>query len=160
MCIFFKKIFVLDACPQLSLPHRIFKANENLNNITIDSVTCDCLPPAGPEERKHCKNETGHNMRVDRFRQDNCYQIQDGNRTDVTTPVFLQFTLDCGVDQDTFENFIWIKPMGAIQFQSTVGIFLFFFRYFILFLFFSMIIFFPSCNSIFQQFFNPMNLFK
>ena len=48
------------------------------------------------------------------------YRIQDGNQTDLTTPVFHQFTLDCGVDdQDTFENFIWIKPMGAIQFQST-----------------------------------------
>ena len=103
------------------LPHRIFKANDNLKDIKINHVTCDCLPPVGENEIRHCENDSGEEILVDKFRQDNCYQNLDQNQTDITTPVFQGLNLNCAMDEDeTFENFIWINPMGAIRFQSMV----------------------------------------
>jgi hypothetical protein len=111
------------SCPQLLLPHRIFKANSNLKVINIDTVTCDCLPPVAADEKRHCENKSGEKQEVDRFRQDNCYQNADGeNQTNVTNPVFQVLNLNCDLDVgDDFENFVWIGPLGTIQFQSMVS---------------------------------------
>jgi len=110
----------LVSCPQLLLPHRIFKTNSNLKVINIDTVTCDCLPPVAADEKRHCENKSGEKQEVDRFRQDNCYQNSDGeNQTNVTNPVFQALSLNCDLDVgDDFENFVWIGPLGTIQFQS------------------------------------------
>ena len=115
------------SCPQLLLPHRIFKANSNLKVINIDTVTCDCLPQApapAADEKRHCENKSGEKQEVDRFRQDNCYQNSDGeNQTNVTNPVFQALNLNCDLDVgDDFENFVWIGPLGTIQFQSMVSL--------------------------------------
>ena len=112
------------SCPQLLLPHRIFKANSNLKVINIDTVTCDCLPPVAADEKRHCENKSGEKQEVDRFRQDNCYQNADGeNQTNVTNPVFRALNLNCDLDVgDDFENFVWIGPLGTIQFQSMVSL--------------------------------------
>ena len=112
------------SCPQLLLPHRIFKANSNLKVINIDTVTCDCLPPVAADEKRHCENKSGEKQEVDRFRQDNCYQNSDGeNQTNVTNPVFQVLNLNCDLDVgDDFENFVWIGPLGTIQFQSMVSL--------------------------------------
>ena len=109
------------------LPHRIFKANSNLKVINIDTVTCDCLPQApapAADEKRHCENKSGEKQEVDRFRQDNCYQNSDGeNQTNVTNPVFQALNLNCDLDVgDDFENFVWIGPLGTIQFQSMVSL--------------------------------------
>ena len=37
----------LSACPQLKLPHRVFKANDDLDFVKLDQVVCDCSPPLG-----------------------------------------------------------------------------------------------------------------
>ena len=110
------------------LPHRIFKANSNLKVINIDTVACDCLPPApatvAADEKRHCENKSGEKQEVDRFRQDNCYRNSDGeNQTNVTNPVFQALNLNCDLDVgDDFENFVWIGPLGTIQFQSMVSL--------------------------------------
>ena len=121
-------MFFSVSCPQLLLPHRIFKANSNLKVINIDTVACDCLPPApapvAADEKRHCENKSGEKQEVDRFRQDNCYQNSDGeNQTNVTNPVFQALNLNCDLDVgDDFENFVWIGPLGTIQFQSMVSL--------------------------------------
>ena len=37
----------LSTCPQLKLPHRVFKANDALDFVQLDQVVCDCSPPIG-----------------------------------------------------------------------------------------------------------------
>ena len=76
------------------------------------------------DEKRHCENKSGEKQEVDRFRQDNCYQNSDGeNQTNVTNPVFQALNLNCDLDVgDDFENFVWIGPLGTIQFQSMVSL--------------------------------------
>lgn len=49
----------------LLLSHRIFKSNENLRNVEIDSVLCDCSPP--PDIVEHCEYN-GTNLHLSTFR--------------------------------------------------------------------------------------------
>lgn len=107
----------LRTCPQLELPHRMFKGKyDTLEDILIDQVTCDCSPPL--DVFKHCRHGD-KSLLVDTFRHQNCYRIpsDENATTEVTTKVFEPFSLDCVVNEEdeSLDKFIWITPMGQIH---------------------------------------------
>ena len=107
----------LSRCPQLELPHRVFKSNNNLQEkIKIDQVACDCSPP--PLDIVKTCYFNGSHVNTETFRYKNCYISPDGNQDDVKdVTVFQKVLMDCSSDNaDQFNHFLWITPLGTVSY--------------------------------------------
>ena len=98
--------------PELRLPHRIFKANEELMDVVIDSVLCDCSPPK--DIVQSCEFN-GTNYHLSNFRRNFCKHFEDltQNSTQIQARVFETIQLEA-VNENELENGLWISPFGKI----------------------------------------------
>ena len=100
----------LSGSPGLALSHRIFKANDNLRQVLVDSVLCDCSPP--PDLMDHC-DYNGTDMILSTFRQNYCARQPERNSSIVQARVFQRLELpSCARDES--EHVLWVTPLGKI----------------------------------------------
>ena len=99
------------SCPELLLPHRVLKANEDLKEIIIDHVACDCSPPL--DIVKTCKNGT-KTLPVSSFRK-SCSIHPEENSTQISARMMDNRILDCPNLGPDFTHFLWITPLGNFR---------------------------------------------
>ena len=96
----------------LILPHRIFKANEDLRQVLVDSVACDCSPP--PDIMDQC-DDNGKNVLLSTFRAEKCPRLPDKNSSSLQVSRVFEQPLElpsCAGDKS--EHVMWITPLGKI----------------------------------------------
>ena len=133
----------LSTCPQLKLPHRVFKANDALDFVQLDQVVCDCSPPIGKwsgyksetfhiflimtpfypllDKFQDCLNmELGKKQKVEIFRLKNCAVNPEKNQSAISAIVSNPLRLDCEIlESDKFNHVMWITPLGTIKVCSS-----------------------------------------
>ena len=97
--------------PELRLPHRIFKANEELRQVSIDSVICDCSPPQDILET--CEFN-GTNYHLSNFRLNFCQLIpsEDTNSSSIEVQIFQNIDLENQNEEGQYG--LWITPLGKV----------------------------------------------
>ena len=101
--------------PELRLPHRIFKANEELRQVSIDSVICDCSPPQ--DILKTCEIN-GTNYHLSNFRLKFCHLItpsedNENSSSKIEVQVFQNVDLE-NQDEEQGQRGLWITPLGKV----------------------------------------------